>query len=153
MTMMKNLSAYVTYEDFLKFEKAAIEFENSMRLKRARRGYYSLLIRLMFYTGARIGEIVGIKVKDVIFRDRLIAIYGKSTNSRDLKPRTVIVDQKTMNMIKEHIEKYSLKPNDKIINLNENGAKILIDKLKNKVGLPWVTCHKLDMDMQYMRKK
>lgn len=45
---MKNLSTYVTYEDFLAFEKAAKEFEERAPLKRSRKGNYPLLIRLLF---------------------------------------------------------------------------------------------------------
>ncbi len=56
---MKNLSAYVTYKDFLKLEQTAKEYENIAVLKRARKGSYSLFIRLLFFTGARIAEIVG----------------------------------------------------------------------------------------------
>ncbi len=188
---IKNLSAYVTYEDFLKLEQAAKDYENSAVLKRARKGEYSLFIRLLFFTGARIAEIVGapkrtftqclfynkrkgrcpkwsairedkvcidskcphfmtyvqkehhgIRVRDIVFKDRLIAVYGKSVKSIELKPRTVIIDLDTLNLVHNHIKKYSLKPNDKIINLNENGAKLYIEKLREKVELSWVTAHK-----------
>ncbi len=188
---IKNLSAYVTYEDFLKFEQAAKDYESIAVLKRARKGEYSLFIRLLFFTGARIAEIVGtpkrtftqclfynkrkgrcpkwsairddkvcidgncphfmtyvlkehhgIRVKDIVFKDRIIAIYGKNVKSCELKPRTIVIDSDTLNLIQEHIKRYSLKPNDKIINLNENGAKLFIEKLREKVGLSWVTAHK-----------
>ncbi|AEH61284.1 integrase family protein [Methanosalsum zhilinae DSM 4017] len=190
---MKNLSTYVTYEDFLAFEKAAKEFEERAPLKRSRKGNYPLLIRLLFFTGARIAEIVGtprriltqclspgnnkrkgrcqkwciersdrvcidsncehfriyiqkyhhgIRVKDISFRDRLIAVYGKSVKSDELKARTVIIDQTTLDLIKEHIEKYSLKPDDKILNINENGAKTFLPKIRDKLNLPWVSAHK-----------
>jgi hypothetical protein len=190
---MKNLSAYVTYPDFSKLEQAAKAYENIAILKRARKGDYSLFIRLLFFTGARISEIVGaprrpftqclflgfskrkgrcptwnalqddsacidsncknfvtyiqkehpgIRVKDIVFKDRLIAIYGKNVKSTELKPRTVIIDTDTLNLIEEPIKKYSLKPNDKIINLNTNGAKIFIERLRAKVGLHWVSAHK-----------
>jgi hypothetical protein len=56
---MKNLSAYITYEDFLKLEQAAKQYENAAVLKHAKNGDYSLFIRLLFFTGARIAEIVG----------------------------------------------------------------------------------------------
>ncbi len=190
---IKNLSAYVTYEDFLKLEQAAKDYENGTILKRARKGEYSLFIRLLFFSGARIAEIVGtpkrpytqclfpgfnkrkgrcpkwsdikddkicidskcpylvtyvqkehhgIRVKDIVFKDRIIAIYGKNVKSCELKPRTIVIDSDTLNLIQEHIKKYSLKLNDKIINLNENGAKLFIEKLREKVGLHWVTAHK-----------
>lgn len=190
---MKNLSSYVTYEDFLKIEKAAKEYENTAVLKGARKGDYSLLIRLLFFTGARIAEIVGtprrlytqclypgyqkrkgnclkwsylkndnvciedkcphlttyilkehhgIRVKDIIFRDRIIAVYGKSVNSDELKARTVVIDQKTLDIIDNHIKKHSLNSNDKIINLNENGSRTFINKLRKKIALHWVSAHK-----------
>ncbi len=84
----------------------------------------------------------GIRVKDIVFKDRLIAVYGKNVKSHELKPRTIVIDSYTLNLIQEHIKKYSLKPNDKIINLNENGAKLFIEKLRERVGLSWVTAHK-----------
>ncbi len=188
---MKNLSAYVTYQDFLKLEQAAKEYENIAVLKHAKKGDYSLFIRLLFFTGARIAEIVGspkrtftqclsynkrkgrcpkwitvkkddicidckcphlvtyvqkehhgIRVKDIVFNDRLIAVYGKNVKSNELKPRTIVIDADTLNMIQEHTKKYSLKANDKIINLNENGAKLFLEKLRERAGLLWVTAHK-----------
>ncbi len=190
---MKNLSAYVTYEDFLKLEQAAKEYEGDAVLKRARKGEYSLFIRLLFFTGARISEIVGspgraftqclspdynkrkgrcpkwraikndkacqdskcphlktymikehhgIRVKDIVFKDRLIAVYGKSVKSNELKPRTVIVDPDTLNLIQGHIKKYSLKANNKIIKIAEDGARLLILTLRDWTGLQWLTAHK-----------
>ncbi|MEZ5333761.1 MAG: site-specific integrase [Methanolobus sp.] len=190
---MKNLSEYVTYEDFLKMEKAAMEFDETARLKSVRKGSYHLLIRLLFFTGARIAEVVGapggpvtkcmhpqfdlrkgrcpkwiqvrndsacididckhfrthylkphhgIRVKDIVFKDRLIAIYGKHTNSKELKPRTVVIDEDTLKLIEEHITKYDLQPNDKIVNTVEYGAKAFIKRTGKKVGLPWISAHK-----------
>lgn len=188
---MKNLSAYVTYQDYRKLEQSAKEYENIAIMKSAKKGDYSLLIRLLFFTGARISEIVGVKkrvftqclhfnkrkgncpqwiierndvvclkngcphlstyiqkehhgirVKDIVFKDRLIAVYGKNVKSSELKARTIIIDIDTLNFIQEHIKKYSLKPNDKIINLNAHGAKALLEKLRKRSGLLWVTAHK-----------
>lgn len=190
---MKNLSTYVKYEDFIKFEEAAKEYDDYAVRKRARMGDYPLFIRLLFFTGARISEIVGgnqrvftqclfpgfkkrkghcpkwamakddrvcidagckylntyvqkkhrgIRVKDIVFNDRIIAVYGKNVKSDELKARTVVIDTDTLELIKQHIERYSLKPNDKIINLNENGAKTLINTLRDTVGMPWVSAHK-----------
>lgn len=190
---MKNLSAYVSYEDFVNVELIAKKYENTAILKKSRHGDYSLLIRLLFFTGARISEIVGnpqyiftqylfpgnnkrkgncpkwsakkddcvcidakckyhatyvnkkhhgIRVKDIVFKDRLIAIYGKNVKSDELKSRTVIIDQKTLDLIQDHIKKYSLKPEDKIINLNSNGAKVFVTSLKTKANLPWLSSHK-----------
>jgi len=190
---MKNLSAYVKYEDFLRIEGTAKLYEDSAVRKRARKGDYPLLVRLLFFTGARISEIVGsnqrvftqclfpgfkkrkglcskwtllnddkvcidngckylnayvqkahhgIRVKDIVFADRLIAVYGKNVKSDELKPRTVIIDIETLQLLKEHIERYSLQPNDKIINLNENGSKVLINTLRQMVNMPWLTAHK-----------
>jgi integrase/recombinase XerD len=190
---MKNLSAYVKYEDFLELESAARDYEGYAIRKKAREGEYPLLIRLLFFTGARISEIVGsnqrlftqclypgfkkrkgncpkwivsrddktcidsgckyltayvqkahhgIRVKDIVFSDRIIAVYGKNVKSDELKPRTVIVDVETLEIIKKHIEKYSLRPNDKIISINENGSKVLINTLREIVGMPWLTAHK-----------
>ncbi|HWQ96057.1 MAG TPA: site-specific integrase [Candidatus Methylomirabilis sp.] len=188
---MKNLSAYVTYQDFLKLEETAKEYENNAVLKHAKKGDYSLFIRLLFFTGARIAEVVGvpkrvftqclhfnkrkgncpkwiierddavclrnscphlstyiqkehhgIRVRDIVFKDRLIAVYGKSVKSNELKARTIIIDIDTLNLIQEHIKKYSIKPNEKIINLNANGAKLFLEKLRERAGLQWVTAHK-----------
>ncbi len=100
----------------------------------------------MLYILSKLGYIqkehYGIRVKDIVFKDRLIAVYGKSVKSTELKPRTVIVDLDTLNLIQEHIKKYSLKANDKIISINDGGAKLFIRQLREKADLPWVTAHK-----------
>jgi integrase len=190
---MKNLSTYVKYEDFIKLEEAAKQYEDYAVRKKARKGDYSLFIRLLFFTGARISELVGsnqrvftqclfqgykkrkgncpkwalvrddkvcidnnckhltayvqkahhgIRVKDIVFSDRIIAIYGKNVKSDELKARTVVVDTETLELLSEHIAKYSLRPNDKIINLNENGAKTLITTLREMVNMQWLSAHK-----------
>ncbi|WP_305064823.1 hypothetical protein [Methanococcoides sp.] len=46
---MKNLSEYVTYENYLKMDKAAKDFDNDARLKKVKRGSYLLLIRILFF--------------------------------------------------------------------------------------------------------
>lgn len=190
---MRNLSQYVTYEDFLQMEKAAKHFDENARLKSVRRGSYSLLIRLLFFTGARIAEIVGtpggsttkclhpqfeglrtqcpkwkqvknnsacieidckhfrtytlkphhgIRVKDVLFKERLIAIYGKNTRSKELKARTVVVDDDTLKKIEAHIKRYNLQLNDKLINTVEYGTKAFIARTAKKIGKPWISAHK-----------
>ncbi|WP_292468862.1 site-specific integrase [Methanolobus sp.] len=190
---MKNLSTFVSYEDFLKLEKTAKEYEVRAIRKKARKGEYSLFVRMLFFTGARISEVVGsnrrvytqclfpgfkkrkgncpkwaaqrddkvcieagcksltsyvqkahhgIRVKDIVFNDRIIAVYGKNVKSDELKARTVIIDSETLEMLREHIERYSLRPNDKIISLNENGAKTLVNKLRDITELHWLTAHK-----------
>ncbi|WP_407357209.1 tyrosine-type recombinase/integrase [Methanolobus sp. WCC5] len=190
---MKDLSTFVRYEDFILLESAAKDYERCAIRKRSRLGDYSLLIRLLFFTGARISEVVGsnqrvftqclypgfrkrkgncpkwalnrddriciesdckylkayvqkrhhgIRVKDIVFKDRIIAVYGKNVKADELKARTVIVDQETLDVLKGHIEKHSLRQNDKVINLNENGAKVLINTLRDMVDMPWLTAHK-----------
>jgi integrase/recombinase XerD len=190
---MKNLSAFVSYENFLRLEEVAKEYEEYAIRKKARMGEYSLLVRLLFFTGARISEVVGsnkrvftqclypgfrkrkgncpkwtvsrddktcidsgckylstyvqkahhgIRVKDIVFQDRIIALYGKNVKSDELKARTVIVDSETLELLREHIKRYSLNPSDKIINLNENGAKTLIGKLREISEMYWLTAHK-----------
>lgn len=190
---IKNLSQYITYEVFLEMEKAAKDFEERAPLKKVRKGSYSLLIRLLFFTGARIAEIVGspsgtlykcvhpqfdnrksrcpkwnqfrnnnvcidsdckyfrthilkahhgIRVKDILFKERLIAIYGKNTLSKELKARTVVIDDDTLKIIEAHIRKYNLQPNDKLINTIEGGTKAFIARTAQKIGKPWISAHK-----------
>ncbi len=67
-----------------------------------------LLVRILWRTGIRVSELIGIKLSDVDFENRAIAIRIQKMRKKDGKVkelrRRVPVDQGTLDMVKEYLE-------------------------------------------------
>jgi len=68
----------------------------------------TLLVRVLWRTGIRVSELIGIRVQDIDFDNRAIVIKVQKMRKRDGKTierrRVVPVDGATLNMIKEYLE-------------------------------------------------
>jgi integrase len=67
-----------------------------------------LIVRILWRTGIRVSELVGLRVQDIDFANRAIVIKVQKMRKRDGKPierrRVVPIDQGTLDMIKEYLE-------------------------------------------------
>jgi integrase len=67
-----------------------------------------LLVRILWRTGIRVSELIGIKVSDIDFENRAIVIKVQKLRKKDGKAierrRLVPVDQHTLAMVKEYLE-------------------------------------------------
>ena len=68
----------------------------------------TLLVRIPWRTGIRVGELIGIRVPDIDFDNRAIVIKGQKMRKRDGKVverrRVVPIDQGTMDTVREYLE-------------------------------------------------
>jgi len=68
----------------------------------------ALLVRLLWRTGTRVSELIGIKVSDLDFEGRAILIKVQKQRKRDGKTierrRLVPIDQGTLDMVREYLE-------------------------------------------------
>ncbi len=68
----------------------------------------ALLVRIPWRTGMRVTELIGIRVPDIDFENRAVAIKIQKTRKRDGKTierrRVVPIDQGTMDMVREYLE-------------------------------------------------
>jgi integrase/recombinase XerD len=68
----------------------------------------ALLVRILWRTGIRVSELIGLKVSDLDFDNRALTIKIQKTRKRDGKAierrRVVPIDQATLDMIKEYLE-------------------------------------------------
>jgi len=68
----------------------------------------ALLVRIPWRTGIRVSELIGIKVSDIDFDNRAIAIKVQKMRKRDGKTierrRVIPIDQGTLDMVREYLE-------------------------------------------------
>ena len=67
-----------------------------------------LLVRLLWRTGIRVSELIGIRVQDIDFEGRAILIKIQKQRKRDGKTverrRVIPIDQGTLDMVREYLE-------------------------------------------------
>ena len=68
----------------------------------------ALLVRIPWHTGMRVTELISLRIPDIDFENRAIAIKVQKMRKKDGKTverrRVVPIDQATLNMIKEYLE-------------------------------------------------
>lgn len=91
-----------------------------------------LIIRLLYATGMRVGELENIKIADFDFKDRTLFIReGKGT-----KDRYVILDKVTKKNILEYIKQENLiKLKDNLFNVKKRQTQYIIEKAGNETGI------------------
>ncbi len=112
---------------------------NDWRLFNSRKSLrYYLTVRLLYSTMARVSELCDIKIRDIDFKNGYIRLKGKGG-----KERIVPVDQKTLELFKEHLNNrisYSsedyLLVNTRNQKLNPRVIQADIKLIKEKCGFP-----------------
>ncbi|MBU1167318.1 site-specific integrase [Patescibacteria group bacterium] len=103
---------------------------------------HKLIIKMLLTLGCRVGELVKIKVQDVDISYGTVRIYG--TYSKTKTPRTsVIFDKDLLIDLDYYIKTKNLKDNTALFPMGERRIQQIIKNYGQRVGLPWVTPHKL----------
>jgi integrase/recombinase XerD len=89
-----------------------------------------LLLELQSRCGARIGEVLKIRVKDI--DGRKILIHDPKSGKQ---VEAIFMPESLANRLKTYIQMESLRENDKVFNLCYGTARALINKLGKKVGM------------------
>ena len=67
-----------------------------------------LIVRILWRTGIRVSELIGLHVQDIDFANRAIVIKVQKMRKRDCKPverrRVAPIDRGTLDMIKEYLK-------------------------------------------------
>jgi len=67
-----------------------------------------LLVRILWRTGIRVSELIGLRIQDIDFENRAIVIKVQKMRKKAGKPierrRVVPIDRGTLNIIKEYLE-------------------------------------------------
>jgi len=98
---------------------------NSKKSKR-----YYLMIRLLYSTMARVSELCNIKIKDVNFERGYIRLRGKGN-----KERIVPVDQKTLQVIRNHLENRLVFDDDDYLLVNTRGDQLTPRVVQNDIQI------------------
>jgi len=95
-----------------------------------------VLIRLLWKTGRRVGEILMLKVGDINFQDRHILwnIEKKKKPTKRIKP----IDDFTLKLLKSYIESEGLQAFDKVINISRQRVFQIVRDRAAKVGIYYV---------------
>lgn len=68
----------------------------------------ALLVRLLWRTGIRVSELIGIRIQDIDFGNRAIVIKVQKMRKKDGKAverrRVIPIDQGTLDMVREYLE-------------------------------------------------
>jgi site-specific recombinase XerD len=99
---------------------------------------YYLIVRLLYSTMARVSELCNIKIKDIDFDRGYLRLKGKGN-----KERIVPVDQKTLDLFKEHLSNRITYESDEYLLVNTRNQKLSprvvqndIKSIKQKCGFP-----------------
>jgi len=99
---------------------------------------YYLIVRLLYSTMARVSELCNIKIKDIDFDRGYLRLKGKGN-----KERIVPVDQKTLNLFREHLSNRITYDSDEYLLVNTRNQKLSprvvqndIKSIKEKCGFP-----------------
>ena len=74
-----------------------------------------LIVKLLYSTGMRVGELSKMKVEDIDFTERFIHIPAENTKTKTA--RTVVVDQGTLSDVRAYLKLTRIKPGS-IFNLS-----------------------------------
>jgi len=96
VTPIRDLKAYLSPEQVERLISVAPNLRDA------------LLVRLLWRSGIRVSELIGIKVSDIDFEGRAILIKIQKQRKRDGKTierrRVIPIDQGTLDMVKEYLE-------------------------------------------------
>ncbi|SHK42382.1 tyrosine-type recombinase/integrase [Desulforamulus aeronauticus] len=160
--LIKDVTIGLTPPKNSRKERRVLNWDEIKILKELGKGYkHYPIILILLVTGMRLGEVLGLKWKDVNFTKNAITIQ-RSVNirKRTVKDepktmnslRTIILDQETMNLLKEikgtkKVQTISI--NNSLI-FQENGKPIsssavrnTFNRMLNKSGLPHMRVHDL----------
>jgi len=84
-----------------------------------------LIVKLLYSTGMRVGELSKMKVEDIDFSERFIHIPAENTKTKTA--RTVVVDQGTLSDVRAYLKLTRIKPG-RIFNLSVRRIQQLIKK-------------------------
>lgn len=138
----KKLPNYVNYQD-LETLLSIPDRQDKLGLRNA------LILELLYSTGVRVSELVGIKIQDIDFHNERILVLGKGN-----KERYVLFGDKCKELLKLYLKESRpilLKKSTDILLLNKNGTpltdrgvRLIIDNIVNESALKLnVTPHTL----------
>lgn len=151
-------------------ERPVLSAENLQKLLEAAKGYrYYLVIRILAFTGMRLGEVLGLKWRDIDFSAGTVVIQrAVDTKHRSLKEdtktassrRTIVLDQETLALLKEQkskIEKSKVKPirienilvfqpeivGGKLLPVRDDAIRRTLNSALKKAEIPHIRIHDL----------
>jgi integrase/recombinase XerD len=126
---MSDLKGYLEPEQV----KKIIECAGNLRDK--------ALLQLMWATGARVSEILSLKVSDIIWDENVIIIPTlKRGASRE---RRVLVNPKTIEVLKEYVDKFGLKRTDRLFSITRQRVFQIVRRAGKRAGIERVGEKKL----------
>jgi len=122
----KHLDRWFTEEDIEKC--LAYRFNNGNVLTASTRALeFQVVVRLLVETGARVGEIAGIRMEDIHLYEMCVFIQGKT------EPRPVVFSRKTAVLLAELLANAEYKKTHCVINNKTSCLFPNVDKIKSEI--------------------
>lgn len=96
------------------------------------------IITTFALTGIRLGELVGLKRKDIDLATGYLRVFGKGQ-----KMRTVPIGAELAEMLSEYLVEAHVKPNESAFNVSLSTAQRIVRKYSDLAGLPHIHAHSL----------
>lgn len=149
----KTVKEVITYEEYVKLDKYFAE-NSFYRLGKDCYPKYRLLLRLLYWTGMRIGEVVALVYDDFedYYDGRMRVHVTKAYNSaykllkgtKNDKTRKIPLPEPVMELYKsflqEHLQEGGTKK-DRVFNLDHGVCTVMIKKACREVGIREYNCH------------
>lgn len=117
------------------------------------KGILTLCIKILYYTGMRIGELKALTLSDIDFSENSISISktfstvdGKvyiNPPKTDSGNRTILIPPFLMKQIKDYVDSIYLMPDTLLFPVYESSIRNLLNKASNVLGLPHIRIHDL----------
>lgn len=117
------------------------------------KGILTLCIKILYYTGMRIGELKALTLSDIDFSENTISI-SKTFSTVDgnvyINPpktdsgnRTILIPPFLMKQVKDYVDSIYLMPDTLLFPVYESSIRNLLNKASNVLGLPHIRIHDL----------
>lgn len=149
----KTVREVITYEEYAKLDKY-FEEHSFIRLGVDCYPKYRLLLRLLYWTGMRIGEVIALQYNDFeeLVNGKMRVSVTKSYNSaykllkgtKNDKTRKIPLPEPVMELyvpiLQEHLQKYGEKE-ERLFNWDHGVCTVMIKKACREVGIREYNCH------------
>jgi len=101
-----------------------------------------VMMRILWATGCRVGELLLLTVEDILWRDSALIMWTLKRKKERRYQRIVPVDRKTLSMIREYLRRYGVRKG-RLFRLSERRVEQIVYEAGKAAGIPRVGSKKI----------